>query len=71
MSAHIDAAMHRLLTLIREFDIASGWHVQGALSCAGLRGSEEPLDLAMMADGEVIATATARRLCCDAGELVA
>ena len=34
MSAHIDAAMHRLLTTIREFDIASGWHVQGALSCA-------------------------------------
>ena len=34
MSVHIDAAMHRLLTAIREFDIASGWHVQGALSCA-------------------------------------
>ncbi len=34
MSAHIDAAMHRLLTAIREFDIASGWHMQGALSCA-------------------------------------
>ena len=34
MSAHIDAAMHRLLTAIREFDAASGWHVQGALSCA-------------------------------------
>ena len=34
MSAHIDAAMHRLLTAIREFDVAAGWHVQGALSCA-------------------------------------
>ncbi|MBP9087434.1 MAG: DUF222 domain-containing protein, partial [Kofleriaceae bacterium] len=34
MSAHIDAAMHRLLTAIREFDRAAGWHVQGALSCA-------------------------------------
>ena len=34
MSAHIDAAMHRLLAAIREFDKASGWHVQGALSCA-------------------------------------
>ncbi len=34
MSAHIDAAMHRLLTAIREFDSASGWYVQGALSCA-------------------------------------
>ncbi len=34
VSAHIDAAMHRLLTAIREFDSASGWDVQGALSCA-------------------------------------
>ncbi len=34
MSAHIDAAMHRLLTAVREFDIAAGWQVQGALSCA-------------------------------------
>ncbi len=34
MSAHIDAAMHRLLTAIREFDSAAGWYVQGALSCA-------------------------------------
>ena len=38
---------------------------------AGLRGSAEPSDLAMMADGEVMATATARRLCCDAGVVVA
>ena len=34
MSANIAAAMHRLLTAIREFDIALGWQVQGALSCA-------------------------------------
>ncbi|MBP9089227.1 MAG: DUF222 domain-containing protein [Kofleriaceae bacterium] len=34
MSAHINAAMHRLLTAIREFDSAAGWQVQGALSCA-------------------------------------
>ena len=32
MSAHMDAAMHRLLTAIRDFDIAAGWQVQGALS---------------------------------------
>ena len=38
---------------------------------AGLHGSAEPSDLAMMADGDVIATATARRLCCDAGVVVA
>jgi hypothetical protein len=34
IAAHIDAATHRLLTLIREFDRAGGWHQQGALSCA-------------------------------------
>jgi Domain of unknown function (DUF222)/HNH endonuclease len=38
---------------------------------AGLHGSAEPSDLAMMSDGEVIATATARRLCCNAGVVVA
>ena len=110
MSAHIDAAMHRLLTTIREFDLASGWQVQGALSCAhwlawrvgwdlrtarervrvahklaelplvkviitvphaSLHGSAEPSELAMMADGEALATTTARRLCCDAGVVIA
>ncbi len=34
MAAHIDAATHRLLVLIREFDRAGGWAQQGALSCA-------------------------------------
>jgi hypothetical protein len=34
LSAHIDAASHRLLTLIRRFDAESGWHQQGALTCA-------------------------------------
>ncbi|MBP9089191.1 MAG: DUF222 domain-containing protein, partial [Kofleriaceae bacterium] len=38
---------------------------------AGLHVSSEPSDLAMMANGEVIATSTARRLCCDAGVVVA
>ncbi len=38
---------------------------------AGLHGSAEPSDLAMMADGEVIATATARRYCCNTGVVVA
>jgi hypothetical protein len=33
-AAHIDAATHRLLALIREFDRARGWDHQGALSCA-------------------------------------
>jgi hypothetical protein len=34
LSAHLDAAAHRLLECIREFDQAGGWHEQGALSCA-------------------------------------
>lgn len=33
-AAHIDAAMHRLLTDIRAFDVGGGWHQQGAVSCA-------------------------------------
>ena len=34
LSSHIDAATHRLLTLIRSFDEGSGWATHGALSCA-------------------------------------
>jgi len=33
-AAHFDAAMHRLLADLREFNERGGWHVQGALSCA-------------------------------------
>jgi len=33
-AAHLDAAMHRLLADLREFDQRGGWYVQGALSCA-------------------------------------
>ncbi|HEX3765935.1 MAG TPA: DUF222 domain-containing protein [Kofleriaceae bacterium] len=33
-AAHLDAAMHRLLTDLRDFDARGGWHVQGAASCA-------------------------------------
>ena len=34
VASHIDAATHRLLTLIRRFDEGSGWAQHGALSCA-------------------------------------
>jgi uncharacterized protein DUF222/HNH endonuclease len=34
LAAHLDAATHRLLALIRQFDEAGGWADQGALSCA-------------------------------------
>ncbi len=33
-AAHIDAALHRLLTDVREFDAKGGWHQAGAQSCA-------------------------------------
>ena len=35
LSAHLDAATHRFLILIRRFDDLRGWGVQGATSCAG------------------------------------
>jgi hypothetical protein len=34
LAAHLDAATHRLLECLRQFDAASGWHDQGAISCA-------------------------------------
>jgi hypothetical protein len=34
LSAHLDAATHRLLQCIRRFDEACGWHEQAAISCA-------------------------------------
>jgi Domain of unknown function (DUF222)/HNH endonuclease len=34
LAAHLDAAAHRLLAALREFDERGGWHTQGALSCA-------------------------------------
>src|ERR1041385_6454587 len=33
-AAHLDAATHRLLVDLREFDKRGGWYKQGALSCA-------------------------------------
>jgi len=34
VASHIDAAEHRLLTLIRRFDEGEGWATHGALTCA-------------------------------------
>ena len=45
LSAHLDAATHRLLTLIRRFDACSGWYRQGALSCAAWLSWRIGLDL--------------------------
>jgi hypothetical protein len=34
LSAHLDSAVQRLLTCIRQFDEAAGWYREGAVSCA-------------------------------------
>ena len=34
LSAHLDAATHRFLTLLRRFDELRGWAEQGARTCA-------------------------------------
>ena len=34
LASTIDAATHRLLTLIREFDLEEGWAGHGVLGCA-------------------------------------
>ncbi|HKX02114.1 MAG TPA: DUF222 domain-containing protein, partial [Methylomirabilota bacterium] len=44
LSAHLDAATARLLTLIREFDARGGWN-SGFSSCAAWLGWRVGLDL--------------------------
>jgi hypothetical protein len=34
LAVHLDAATHRLLECIRQFDADCGWETQGAVSCA-------------------------------------
>lgn len=45
LAAHLDAATHRLLTLIRRFDESGAWADQGALSCAHWLSWRVGLDL--------------------------
>src|SRR5262249_56994707 len=45
LAAHLDAATHRLLALIRRFDECAGWAEQGALSCAHWLSWRISLDL--------------------------
>src|ERR1700759_2079368 len=49
-AAHLDAAMHRLLVDLREFDERGGWHVQGAASCAHWLGWRVGWDLVTARD---------------------
>jgi Domain of unknown function (DUF222) len=45
LAAHVDAATHRLLTLIGRFDEAGGWADHGALTCAHWLSWRVGLDL--------------------------
>ncbi|MCW5889147.1 MAG: DUF222 domain-containing protein [bacterium] len=45
LAAHLDAATHRLLVLIGEFDASGGWADQGALTCAHWLGWRIGLEL--------------------------
>ena len=58
LSAHLDAATARLLTLIREFDARGGWN-SGFASCAAWLGWRVGLDLG--AARERVRVARARR----------
>jgi len=44
-ASHLDAAMYRFLTDLREVDERGGWHTQGALSCAHWLAWRVGLDL--------------------------
>src|SRR5262245_4145371 len=44
LAARLSVATHRLLTCIRRFDEAGGWHQQGAQSCAHWLGWRIGLD---------------------------
>ncbi len=46
LSVRLDAATHRLLACIRQFDAANGWGAQGALTCAHWLSWRVGLDLA-------------------------
>lgn len=46
LAARLDAATHRLLTCVRQFDESGGWYAQGAVSCAHWLSWRIGLDLA-------------------------
>ena len=59
LAAHLDAATHRLLTLIRRFDEAGGWADQGALSCSHWLSWRIGLDLGVAREHVRVARALA------------
>jgi hypothetical protein len=65
LSAHLDAATHRLLTLIRRFDEGSGWYAHGALSCAHWLSWRIGLDLCAAREKVRVARAIGSLPCID------
>ena len=59
LSARLDAATHRLLTCIRQFDEQCGWAEQGAVSCAHWLSWRIGLDLATAREKVRVARALA------------
>ncbi len=60
LAAHLDAATHRLLECIRQFDEANGWHDQGAISCAHWLAWRVGLDAATAREKVRVARALGR-----------
>jgi hypothetical protein len=60
LAAHLDAATHRLLECIRQFDDAQGWHQQGAVSCAHWLAWRTGLDSATAREKVRVARALGR-----------
>jgi hypothetical protein len=62
LAAHLDAATHRLLTCIRQFDEPGGWYEQGADSCAHWLAWRIGLDPATAREKVRVARALARQV---------
>lgn len=60
LAARLDAATHRLLTCIRQFDELTEWHAQGAVSCAHWLSWRIGLDLATAREKVRVARALGR-----------
>jgi hypothetical protein len=59
LSVHLDAARHRLLQCIRQFDESRGWYAQGAVSCAHWLSWRIGLDLGTAREKVRVANALA------------
>jgi hypothetical protein len=66
LAAQIDAATHRLLTCIRQFDESGEWHEQGAQSCAHWLSWRIGLDLGTAREQVRVARALGRLPAIDA-----